>query len=82
MSFHSKFKIPFRAPKTEIPAEGYTFERDKQKGTVAVTIFNKMISTQKADSLAKGAFPVPTKIQSKETDGDKQIRTYAAVGWA
>lgn len=85
MPFQSKFKIPFTQKAEEVPAEGFKFVRDKEAGTVSITIYDRKISFQKADSLAKGAFPVPVKFRGKMVSNQStpvaETRIYDAVGW-
>ena len=66
----------------------YEVVRDKEAGTVEVTIINDAISYQRADSLAQGMFVVPVKLYSKATNrGDQNMtntiekRWYKAIGW-
>lgn len=66
----------------------YEIERDKEAGTVVVSIWNDGITYQRADSLAKGMFTVPVKLESKSTNrGDHnmtntlEVRRYRAIGW-
>lgn len=66
----------------------YDIVRDKEAGTVVVTIVNDGISYQRADSLAQGMFVVPVKLESKSTNrGDQnmtnviEVRRYRAIGW-
>lgn len=66
----------------------YEIVRDKEHGTVTVSIINDAISYQKADSLASGMFVVPVKLESKASNrGDHnmtnvlEVRRYKAVGW-
>lgn len=66
----------------------YEVSRDKEAGTVTVTIINDAISYQRADALAQGMFVVPVRIYSKASNRRDhnmtnvlEIRRYFAVGW-
>jgi hypothetical protein len=66
----------------------YEIERNKEDGTVVVTIINDGISYQRADVLAQGMFVVPVKLESKASNrGDQnmtnviEVRRYRAIGW-
>jgi hypothetical protein len=72
----------------EKQAPSYEVSRNKEAGTVKVTIVNDAISYQKADALAQGMFVVPVRLLSKLTNrGDHnmtnvlEIRHYLAVNW-
>lgn len=66
----------------------YEVVRDKEAGTVKVTIVNDAISYQRADVLAQGMFVVPVRLGSKLSNrGDHnmtnvlEVRHYFAMGW-
>lgn len=68
--------------------EPYEVERDKEHGTVMVSIWNDGITTQKADTIARSMFVVPVKLFGKATNrGDQNmdnlldLRFYKAEGW-
>ncbi len=72
----------------EAKEPSYTIERDKETGTVVVSIVNDAISYQRADSLAQGMFVVPVRLESKASNrGDHnmtnvlEVRRYKAIGW-
>jgi len=66
----------------------YEVSRDKEAGTVEVSIINDAISYQRADALAQGMFVVPVRLESKASNrGDHnmtnvlEVRRYKAIGW-
>jgi hypothetical protein len=72
----------------EAKEPSYEVVRDKEVGTVVVTIVNDAISYQRADVLAQGMFVVPVRLESKASnrlDPDMtnvvDIRRYRAIGW-
>ena len=66
----------------------FEVSRDKETGTVEVSIINDAISYQRADALAQGMFVVPVRLESKASNRNDpdmtnvlEIRRYRAIGW-
>ena len=60
---------------------GHMVTRDKASGIVIVEIYDSGISTQKADSLARGMFVVPVKLVTVQKSENFERREYNAIGW-
>lgn len=71
--YHSEAECPL--------TDGYLIVRDKLAGKVYVTIFADRISTQRADSVARGMFTVPVRLAYKVASDNFVTRVYDAIGW-
>lgn len=79
MPFQKKFRVPFVA--VSAPVEPFEVFRDKEAGTVTAVIRGGAVTTQKADSAARGMFTVPVRLARRERVGDVETRHYVAQGW-
>lgn len=57
------------------------YHRIKERGIVVVTITGREISTQKADSIARGLFTVPVRLHHVNVYIDSVERVYHADGY-